>query len=113
MTSLFEKNLMRMKRELTDLKCAHQRGLGTIRFFQKSIDVKHTTLSTYTVKATIADGEPEWPLISCYAIGTIGAQGITDVRFESQTATTAIFSITSASDFTAVITSSSAIKELI
>lgn len=112
MQSLFEKNLIRMKQELTDLKTIHQRGLGTVRFFQKSIDITKTTYTTYRVKATIADGEPEWPLISCYAYGPIGASGITNVRFESQTATTATFAITTNASFTAVVTSSSALKEL-
>lgn len=39
MISLFEKNLMRMKNELTDLKTASKRGLGTIRFYEAHADV--------------------------------------------------------------------------
>ena len=42
MRSLFEKNLMHMKQELTDLKTAQKRGLGTIRFYTET---KQVTLS--------------------------------------------------------------------
>lgn len=45
MRSLFEKNLLRMKQELTDLKTATKRGLGTIRFY------------TMTAEATIERGK--------------------------------------------------------
>lgn len=37
MRSLFEKNLMRMQSELRDLKTAQKRGLGTVRFYTKTI----------------------------------------------------------------------------
>lgn len=47
MRSLFEKNIDRMRAELTDLKTAQKRGLGTIRFYQKTLTV---TLQAYTPK---------------------------------------------------------------
>lgn len=42
MISLFEKNLMRMRSELTDLKTANKRGLGTVRFYTEYAEVTLT-----------------------------------------------------------------------
>lgn len=70
MRSLFEKNLMRMKQELTDLKTAHRRGLGTIRFFRHRITFTTSTLNYVTIRGNIADGEPGHPLVQVYARGT-------------------------------------------
>lgn len=65
MISLFEKRLLRMKQELTDLKTATKRGLGTIRFYRYSISFNHTGSSTVTryIKADVVDGEPGKPFI--------------------------------------------------
>lgn len=62
MQSLFEKNLMRMKQELTDLKTVHNRGLGTVEFFRYRTSFNATAGNFYTVSGTIADGEPGSPL---------------------------------------------------
>lgn len=65
MISLFEKNLMRMKNELRDIKTVHDRGLGTVKFFRYRITQPHTVSQTRIqyFKADIADGEPEHPFI--------------------------------------------------
>lgn len=69
MRSLFEKNLMRMKQELTDLKTAHRRGLGTIRYYRYRITISTSTYGFYYIKGYIADGEPTWPLVMALARG--------------------------------------------
>lgn len=111
MRSLFEKNLMRMKSELTDIKTVHQRGLGTVRFYQKSADFVRIS-GAMPIKATIEDGEPEWPLFSVYATGKNGIDGVTNCTFSSQTAKTITFYVGCTTDFTATIVCSSAIKKL-
>lgn len=64
MQALFEKNLIRMKQELTDLKTVHQRGLGTIRFFRQTFTFTPTQAhAEYVIKADIVAGEPERPFI--------------------------------------------------
>lgn len=87
MRSLFEKNLLRMKRELTDLKTVHQRGLGTIRFFktEATFTLPANTASLFT--ATIKTGEPEWPICQPVAICADGTQVIKNVSFYDQNAT--------------------------
>ena len=111
MRSLFEKNLLRMKRELTDLKTVHQRGLGTVRFFTKSETITRTASGMF-IKATIEDSEPEWPLFSVYATGKNGIDGVTFCRFENQTAKTITFAVSCTTDFIATVVCSSAIKKL-
>lgn len=51
MKSLFEKNLLRMRGELRDLKTAQKRGLGTIRFYTKTIQATIERGRTTTVTA--------------------------------------------------------------
>lgn len=64
MISLFEKNLKRMKQELTDLKTVHQRGLGTIRFFRYTFSFYASTqYIADIIRADIADGELAYPFI--------------------------------------------------
>lgn len=70
MRSLFEKNVMRMKSELRDLKTVHNRGLGTVEFFRYRTSFTATKGSYYTVNGTIATGEPGTPLIIGLAKGT-------------------------------------------
>ena len=53
MRSLFEKNLMRMQSELRDLKTAQKRGLGTIRFYTKTIQATIEQGRTTTVTAKL------------------------------------------------------------
>lgn len=64
MQALFEKNLIRMKQELTDLKTVHNRGLGTIRFFRYEFSFVTVSAHKYHyIKADIVAGEPERPFI--------------------------------------------------
>lgn len=111
MRSLFEKNLLRMKRELTDLKTVHQRGLGTVRFFTKSEEFEKTA-DIIPIKATIADGEPEWPLFTFTATGVNGPEGVVSCSFLKQTATTITVSVKCQTDFIVSIICSSQIKKL-
>lgn len=88
MISLFEKNLKRMKQELTDLKTVHERGFGTIRFFKASKTVSLGANTIQTFRATLAVGEPEWPVWQPFASSPNGLLTIKDVRFSNQTANT-------------------------
>lgn len=63
MSSLFQRNLDRLKNELVALKTAHDRGLDTTRFYKYSISVSGQPMDYYSFRATIADGEPERPII--------------------------------------------------
>lgn len=87
MISLFEKNLKRMKQELTDLKTAHNRGFNTIQFFKKeaTFNINANTLALFY--ADIATGEPEWPIYQPFASSPDGLAVISDVRYGSRTAT--------------------------
>jgi len=88
MRSLFEKNLMRMKQELTDLKTVHQRGLGTVEFFRYRVTVTTTGASFFTIRGTIADGEPGYPLVMGLAKGPNNSAAVIS-REASSTSTTA------------------------
>ena len=65
MISLFEKRLKRMKSELTALKTAHKRGLGTIRFYKYTLEFTSGNTGTrlFYILADIADGEPGNPFV--------------------------------------------------
>lgn len=56
MTSLFDRELTQMEREVRDLKTIHQRGLGTTRFYsataQKSVS---TSMGFATFRITTGD----------------------------------------------------------
>lgn len=69
MRSLFEKNLMRMKQELTDLKTAHRRGLGTIRFYRHRITTAINQYDYIVIKGTLAADEPGFPLVMALVRG--------------------------------------------
>lgn len=56
MQSLFEKNVIRMKQELRDLKTAQKRGLGTVRFYRKTIRVEFKKNVGKTWRVTLATG---------------------------------------------------------
>ena len=56
MRSLFEKNLMRMKQEITDLKSVNKRGLGTVEFFRYRTSFSATAGNYYSISGTIATG---------------------------------------------------------
>lgn len=72
MRSLFEKNLMRMKQELTDLKTVHNRGLGTIEFFRYRTTFQASANSFNYVTGTIATDEPGNPLVTALASHSSG-----------------------------------------
>lgn len=87
MISLFEKNLKRMQQELTDLKTAHNRGFNTIQFFKKEATFDLNANTLYRFYADIATGEPEWPIYQPFASSPDGLEVISDVRYDSRTAT--------------------------
>lgn len=60
MISLFEKNLKRMQSELTDLKTANKRGLGTVRFYTEYAEVTVAQGVQKNIKATF-DSEGYFP----------------------------------------------------
>ena len=56
-----EKALTKMEREVLALKTNHQIGLGTIKFYEKTLAVEAKTSISLTVK--IANGEPLPPFL--------------------------------------------------
>lgn len=74
MRSLFEKNLVRMKSELRDLKTAHNRGLGTVKFFRYRISLTVSSSVTWMqyVKADIVSGEPGNPFVQALTRSSTG-----------------------------------------
>ncbi len=62
MISLFDKELMRMEQEVRDLKTIHQRGLGTVKFFEAETAATLSTTASVRFQGTIATGEPADPL---------------------------------------------------
>lgn len=62
MISLFDRELMRMEQEVRDLKTIHQRGLGTVKFFDAEISTTLTSTASVLFQGTIASGEPANPL---------------------------------------------------
>lgn len=72
MRSLFEKRMQRAKQELTALKTVHERGLGTIEFFEKTITFNSAASTFYTIRADIAAGEPGRPLLFASASASSG-----------------------------------------
>lgn len=94
MRSLFEKNLLRMKSELTDLKTVHQRGLGTIEFFRYRTTFQAAANSFYTVTGNIATGEPSKPLITALASHSSGRADaiVRNAYSETSTVSARIFS---------------------
>ena len=73
MTSLFDKELTEMEREVRELKTIHRRGLGTTRFYEAGIEKNHDIFTDITIQ--IADGEPT------PAIVTIAASIPTPINF--------------------------------
>lgn len=55
------KKLQDMIQEIRDLKTAHQRGLGTTRFYKYSLEIYVDQMTSYDFIARIADGEPTYP----------------------------------------------------
>lgn len=102
MISLFEKNLKRMKSELTELKTAHKRGLGTIEFFRYRVTVTTTGPSYFTVRGTIATGEPGYPLVIGLARGSDNSADVIVID-SSSSSTTAQASFRARSATTATV----------
>lgn len=59
--------LKNMTREVRDLKTAHERGLGTTRFYRYSISIMAQANTGYSFVARVADGEPQTPVIIALA----------------------------------------------
>lgn len=59
--------LIRIQEELRDLKTAHDRGLGTTRFYKYTLQIYANRADYYTFIARVADGEPENPVIMGFA----------------------------------------------
>lgn len=58
--SLFDKELTEMEREVRDLKTIHQRGLGTVRFYEAETTATISGSTRFT--ANLVTGEPTEPL---------------------------------------------------
>lgn len=55
--------IKRMQEELRDLKTAHERGLGTTRFYRYEIEIMAQAQTFYNFIARVADDEPQQPVI--------------------------------------------------
>lgn len=59
-----ENKIMRMERELLALKTAHERGLGTTRFYTDEVAIQEYPIgSVLIVDIIIDDGESLYPLL--------------------------------------------------
>lgn len=61
MQALFDKELTEMEREVRDLKTIHQRGLGTVRFYEAETGTV-TVNGSKRFTANLVAGEPTEPL---------------------------------------------------
>lgn len=114
MRSLFEKRLQRAKQELTALKSVHDRGLGTVEFFEQTITFQSNANTFYTITADIAAGEPERPLL--YAAASASSNYAEDARVSHTTTSastvSALIFCRQASTVTVELVSSSVIKNI-
>ena len=69
MQALFDKELTEMEREVRDLKTIHQRGLGTVRFYEAETDTIALNGSA-RFNANLVAGEPLNPLAISVVYGT-------------------------------------------
>ena len=77
MQALFDKELTEMEREVRDLKTIHQRGLGTVRFYEAETGTV-TVNGSKRFTANLVAGEPTNPL----AIGlTYGEPPLGDFNY--------------------------------
>lgn len=77
MQALFDKELTEMEREVRDLKTIHQRGLGTVRFYEAETGTV-TVNGSKRFTANLVAGEPAEPL----AIGlTYGEPPLEDFSY--------------------------------
>lgn len=67
--SLFDKELTEMEREVRDLKTIHQRGLGTVRFYEAETGTIALNGSA-RFDANLVSGEPLNPLAISLLYGT-------------------------------------------
>ncbi len=58
-----EHKLKDMTREVRDLKTAHERGLGTTRFYRYTLTFTAQSMQPYVIVARVASGEPQNPVI--------------------------------------------------
>lgn len=56
--------LIHMTQEVRDLKTAHQRGLGTTRFYKYTLQIYVGTADWYNFIARVATDEPERPAVN-------------------------------------------------
>lgn len=105
MTSLFEKEIDRLQREVRDLKTSHLLGAGTTRFYQKNVTIEPG--ATRTVRITIAQDEPMPPLLVVLYSGGIWTAG-TNVPSNR----TYVWSIYTSVAFVASVISSSVIESV-
>ena len=78
MQALFDKELTEMEREVRDLKTIHQRGLGTVRFYEAETGTVTISNSSARFTANLVAGEPTEPL----AIGlTYGEPPLNDFSY--------------------------------
>ena len=62
MQALFDKELTEMEREVRDLKTIHQRGLGTVRFYEAETGTVTLNQASARFTANLVAGEPTTPL---------------------------------------------------
>lgn len=55
--------LKNMTREVRDLKTAHERGLGTTRFYKYELEIMANAGEEYIFVARVADDEPQTPVM--------------------------------------------------
>lgn len=67
MTSLFDRELTQMEREVRDLKTVYQRGLGAIRFYRATYTKSNASSGFHNFKVNIADGEPTPAIFTAHA----------------------------------------------
>lgn len=84
MTSLFDKQLTQMEREVRDLKTIHRRGLGETRFYRDSITISNAAQGTHTVQIHLAAGELTPAIISAH-INTPTPTRTSNVRIYQRT----------------------------
>lgn len=114
--STLANKLIHMIEEIRDLKTAHQRGLGTTRFYKYSMQIYADRASYYDFVARIATDEPQRPavIVMMNEDEPIFGAYVASLSIGSTTTTFTIFSGTQIADHTRLtitIISSSKIGE--
>lgn len=74
-TQMFNRRLRRMEREVSALKCAHERPLGAVRFYRYHVEDTYRNIGEYIrVTATVEEGAPTPPLVQ-FASQLVGYSG--------------------------------------